>query len=225
MADSIEKDPDFIYSRRELRELPVTLELVEGGYGRTGRVWDLLARQVWAEHAPDGSYRTIGHSESGAPLLVTDSGNETWRRISVSHTKGMLAIATLERPVTPELDPENFCAEAALGIDVERADRDKAVAVRRRFLSPGELPLAGEDDTAAHVLAWTCKEAMLKLALNPSADIREDLRIESLPVFRESDGKGIVRLPDGHTLAVGLHSLRLGPYILTVATLQPEYLL
>lgn len=165
-------ETDFIFWRH-ITPVGVKVEEVSGGEDRSGAIWRALARQVYCENGRYG-YRDLHHRESGAPYL--EGGEE---RISLTHTVGLLAVASLPR--TPEADLEQFSTRTALGIDAERWDREKVCSLRKRFLSEEELHLVPEDDVRAGILAWTAKEALYKAALMPGLDFRRDLRILSLP--------------------------------------------
>lgn len=165
-------ETEFIYWRH-LTPVGIRVEEVCGGEDRTGAVWRALAGQVYRENGRNG-YREVGHRESGAPYI--EGGEE---RISVTHTTGLLAVASLPR--TPEADLEQFSTRTALGIDAERWDREKVCSLRERFLSEEELALVPEGDVKAGILAWTAKEALYKAALTPGIDFRRDIRIISLP--------------------------------------------
>lgn len=165
-------ETEFIYWRH-LTPVGIRVEEVCGGEDRTGAVWRALAGQVYRENGRNG-YREVGHRESGAPYI--EGGEE---RISVTHTTGLLAVASLPR--TPEADLEQFSTRTALGIDAERWDREKVCSLRERFLSEEELALVPEGDVKAGILAWTAKEALYKAALTPGLDFRRDIRIISLP--------------------------------------------
>ena len=213
-----EPEEDFIYQR--LRTAPgIKLETVTGGHGYSGRVWELLAKQVWSENARDG-YRAIDHTADGAPLLVEDNPEGELQRISVSHTSGLFAVATL--PPAPEgTDMEVFSLTTALGLDVEKDDRAQVLKVRERFLNPEEINSISDTDLQKNIIAWTCKEAMLKLSLNPRADIRKDLVIKRLPNPDNSEGLGEVTLPDGTSIEVTLWTIRLdSSFIITLAYTQ-----
>ena len=172
---------DFVYSHYTLPE-GVTVETVEGGNKYKGRVWQELARQIFCEHGPEGSYREIEHFESGAPFIY-GSGN----RISISHTPGCFVAASM--PLPESADPAFFTPLAAPGIDVERKDRSKVKDLRERFLNSAELSLVNPDSVEANVLAWTCKEAMLKAYMNPTVNWRDNIVIEKLPE-KGNPGKG-----------------------------------
>ncbi len=165
-------ETEFIYWRHDT-PVGVRVEEVCGAEDRKGRVWLMMARQVYCENGRE-SYRVIGHFDSGAPYL---EGSDA--RISISHTDGLLVVASLPR--TPEARLDTFSQRAALGVDAERLDRAQACKVRERFLSPAELERVAADDVEGNVIAWTCKEALLKAGLNPAADLRADLIIHTLP--------------------------------------------
>lgn len=198
---------DLIYSAHVL-PCGIRVEEISGGEELSGKVSLLLARQIYCEKGRNG-YRTISHFESGAPYADDYEG-----RISVTHTPGLFAVASLPR--TPEADLSQFSLRTAMGVDAERADRSQAVRVRERFLSDEELSLVEADSVEKNVIAWTAKEAMLKAGMNPSLDIRQDIRILSMPSPGEASGKGTIRL-DGKEVEVELYSVRTGGFILTLA--------
>lgn len=206
----------FLYER--LRTRPgIKLEIVSGGAGYGQKAREMLARQVWCENAREG-YRGFDHTEEGVPLLFGDTPEMELQRVSVSHTKGLYAVATL--PPAPEgTDLEKFSPITALGVDVEASDRVKVLDVRSRFLNEEELSLVPDNDVQANIIAWTCKEAMLKLSLTPGIDIRKGLTLSSLPVLNEKEGKGKVLFQNGTEIDVLLYSLSLlnGKYIITLA--------
>lgn len=202
-------ETEFIYWRHDT-PTGIRVEEVSGAEDRKGRVWLLMAMQVYAENGGD-VYRVIDHFPSGAPYL---DGSQA--RISVSHTDGLLVVASLPR--TPEADLSVFTPRSALGVDAERADREQVLRVRERFLHPDELTMVGAEDVAANVLAWTCKEAMLKAGMDRSADIRESLRILNLPNPATGDiGQGRITLPDGRTEDLELYAYPSEGCIVTLA--------
>lgn len=187
---------DFIYERKKLPG-GVKVEEVTGGARYKGKVWREMARQIYCENGKDG-YREIGHFQSGAPFLYGEDVT-----ISISHTDGCYVVATVQGP-------------RKVGVDVERADRAKVKDLRERFLSEQELSLAEADSTEANIVAWTCKEAMLKASADAGIDWRHDIRIDSLPVPDGQPGEGTVT-SGGDTLRLSLQTYRSGPFIVTVA--------
>lgn len=195
-------DNDFIYWRHPTPP-GIKVEEVSGGYGNAS-VWREMAMQIYCENGRDG-YREVGHFSNGAPFLYSECS-----RISVTHTSGLLAVATLPR--TPEADLGTFSERTALGIDAERLDRAQVVRLRPRFLSEEELALVDAEDVAANITAWTAKEALYKAALTPGMDFRSQLRIIQLP--RPSGditdpgafGKAEIIFPSGDKAEMHLYS-------------------
>ncbi len=198
------------------------------GDGHPEKVWMEVARQVYCENGRE-EYREIGHFPGGAPFLFGYAG-----RISISHTDGLFAVATL--PATPDVELGHFSERAAMGIDVERSDRAQVVRIADRFLSEDEKLLVGED-VELGVLAWTAKEAAYKAALTAGLDFRQDIRIvdmprlaPAVPVFDPAEfglnddkeswrcllGKIEVRLPEG-IVPFNLFSYRSDDHIVTLA--------
>lgn len=203
-------ETEFIYWRHP--SIPgIKIEEVCGAQDKKGKVWREMAFQVYCENGKDG-FRELGHFRNGAPFIF---GEEN--RISVSHTEGMLVVATL--PATPEIDLSEFSLRAAMGVDVERADRDQVLRIREKFLSSeerGEGEGSGNvetgvvippDDVRANIIAWTAKEACYKAVLGATPDFAKDIHIVKLPelgpavpVYNKEEfpeivfGKAIVRM-------------------------------
>ena len=216
-------ETSFIYERFD-GPAGIGIELVYGGENHSPKLWKILARQIWTENAPEGAYRVIEHTEAGAPLQVSDLDSLCAQRISVSHTASVFAVASRETAGSTE----EFQESAMLGVDLEAASRQQALKVRERYLSPEELALIPADDLTANVLAWTCKEALLKAGMDPKVDIREALRIERLPLpIAPGKSAGAADLGKGSVTADGHnYPLTLVTYRLRLATLRtPEYLL
>lgn len=200
-------ETDFTYARHSPAE-GIIVEEIGGGEALSRKVRELLALQVWAEHAPDGQERIIGHFPSGAPFVY-----DSPLRISISHTPGMLVIASRH---DPDVESESFNPDSAIGIDVEKADRKKVVDVRSRFLCRDELSKIPASDLEANIIAWTCKEALYKAALQKGADWIEDYRIMQLPTPLRQ-GMGRVNLNSGYTTDFRLITWRSGSFIITLA--------
>ena len=202
-------ESDFTYWRHTL-PCGVKVEEVFGTASGSQRVWRAMAMQIYCENGRDG-FREVDHLPCGAPLLADSAA-----RISITHTDGMLAVASL--PPTPEADLSIFSTRAALGIDAERADREQVLRLRERFLSEDELKLAGESDVAANITAWTAKEALYKAALTPGLDFREAIRITRLPGVPDApEGEGEIKFPDGTAAPMQLYSYESEGCIITVA--------
>lgn len=199
---------DFIYERIKTPQ-GVKLEIITGGARYKGKVWVEIASQIYCENGKDG-FREIGHFSSGAPFLY---GEDV--RISISHTEGCYVVATV--PVPGDALLSEFSPQTALGVDVEKDDREKVLKLRDRFLSDSELPLFPEDSLEGAIIAWTSKEAMLKAFMNPDIDWRHDIVITSPPSIDGSPGKGYVNSAETRH-EFSLFSMRYEGYIITFAT-------
>ena len=138
---------------------------------------------------------TLGHTEQGAPFVENHDVN-----ISITHTMGLVAVAVDDCHV--------------IGIDAELINRKQVLRVRDKFLNASEQAFIPVDDLAAHVIAWTAKEAIIKAERNSRIDWTEDIRLE--PFVPNPDETALVshycgrryvlvsRLIEGHyiTLAV-----------------------
>lgn len=213
-------DDTFSYLRLRT-PVGVKLEIVEGAHSRSRRVWELMARQVYAENGRDG-YRAIEHLDCGAPVLVDDPC-----RISLTHTHHLLAVATL--PPTPHIPLDKFDPRTALGIDAEDLGREQVLKVRPRFLQDDEMKLTAAESLNASILAWTAKEAVYKAMLTPGLDFRNAITLLSLPVPVDAEqairmrpdklthGSARVSLPDGVEVLFELYSLLRDNYAITLA--------
>ncbi len=202
-------ETEFIYCRHKT-PIGVKIEEITGAEQRSGRVWQEMARQVWNENGRD-DYRSIGHFANGAPYNETDPDS----RISLSHTEGMLVIATL--PPTPQIETQSaYNPLIALGVDTERTDREKPHILRTRFLNENELNSL-PDTPAASLLAWTAKEALYKAALTPGLDWRADIGITRLPdPLAGTLGEASVRI-NGEEQRFILYSYHEGSFTITIA--------
>ena len=86
---------------------------------------------------------TLSHDEQGAPSV---EGHEQVN-ISITHTPQLVALAVNENEV--------------IGLDAEQADRQQVLKLRAKFLNPEEQTFIGQN-MAAHIVAWTAKEAIIK---------------------------------------------------------------
>ena len=163
--------------------------------------------QVYCENGKDG-FRDIGHYRSGAPFIYGAD-----QRISISHTEGCLVVATI--PVLPDANLSEFSPATALGVDVEKANREKVVKLRDRFLSESELAIVPADSVEANVTAWSCKEAMLKAGMDPTINWHTDIIITSLP-SHDVPGAGFINL-SGTRYDFTLHTLPYEDYLITLA--------
>lgn len=197
---------DFVYERFKTPK-GIKVEIVTGGNRYKGKVWTEIAKQIYCENGKDG-YRELGHFAGGAPFLYNEE-----ERISISHTEGCLAVATIKAPADSNLS--EFNPALALGIDVERADREKVLKLRDRFLTEGELNLIPADSLEANIIAWTCKEAMLKAGMDPAIDWHNNIIITTLPTLK-SEGKGYIILK-GYGIDFSLYTIKIEEYLITIA--------
>lgn len=197
---------DYIYERSRL-PIGVKLETVTGGRRYKGKVWTEIARQIYCENGKDG-FREMGHFPSGAPFLYGDN-----ERISISHTEGCYAVATIK--VNAEDNLAEFSRDTAVGIDVEKADREQAQKLRARFLTEEEEKIVSPDSVEENVIAWTCKEAMLKAGMNPEINWRSDIIITALPSI-DKEGSGYINL-HGERYDFRLYTLQLEEFLITIA--------
>ena len=185
----MQHDDDELTYWRHRTPVGVKVEEISGGSRYSEKLWPLMARQVWGENGRDGEYRSIVHLPDGAPLL-----DGTDQRISMSHTRGMLVVATL--PPTPEADLTTFSPRAAMGVDTERVGREIL------------------ENT---LLAWTCKEALYKAVLGQAKSWAECYRILCLPDLQTGAfGQAEVRL-DGTDEPFVLYSYLSDGFIVTLA--------
>ena len=197
---------DFIYERFKTAA-GVKLEVVTGGNHYKGNVWRQIALQVYCENGKE-DYRDIGHFKSGAPFIYGEDA-----RISMSHTDGCLVVATI--PVSPDTNLSEFSPAAALGVDVENANREKVVKLRERFLTEPELKIIPAESLEANITAWTCKEAMLKAGMDSSINWHSDIIITALPRY-DLPGAGYINL-DGVRHDFQLHTIPYENFIISVA--------
>jgi hypothetical protein len=138
---------------------------------------------------------TLSYTEQGAPYVEGSDVN-----ISISHTMRLVVVALSENHV--------------IGVDAEQADRQQVIKVRDKFLNANEKQFIAPDDLAAHIIAWTAKEAIIKAERNSALDWTEGICLEPFTpdpvetVFKARCGSRCyqltTRLLDGHfiTLAV-----------------------
>lgn len=206
---------DFIYERVRVAG-DIKLELVTGGARFKGKVWREIATQIYCENGKE-DFREIGHYASGAPFLYG-----ACERISISHTDGCLAVATIKTPENASL--AEFDPATALGIDVEKVDREKVMGLKERFLSADELKIVASDSLEANIIAWTSKEAMLKAGMDNRINWHTDIQITLMPEILKDGfapdsskaGAGFI-LIEGRQVPFRLYSYRSDGYIITIA--------
>lgn len=123
----------------------------------------------------------ILHFENGAPFLRYLDSNDHNVRISISHSIKFLVIAS--SVVKKTFYQSDFKEPEIFGIDAENIFRDQVLRVRERFLSTSELSLVTKEDVRSCIIAWTCKEAILKASQDRGIDFRNNITIKKLPVL------------------------------------------
>lgn len=130
-----------------------------------------------------GKEKRIAYYSNGRPYLPDDL-----RHISISHTKGYVAVILGESPL------------AGVGIDIEQyGERVRRVA--DRFVRNDEVIHSYKDtDIWALLLHWSAKETVYKCLDQPEVDFREHLRV--MPF--ELGGQGVFDVCEYKT-AAGKH--------------------
>lgn len=112
---------------------------------------------------------TLIHTEQGAPIVEGSDMN-----ISISHTPHLVVLA---------VDPT-----AIIGVDAEQADRSQVLKVRDKFLNATEKQFIHPDDLAAHIIAWTAKEAIIKAERYSALDWTNGITLDPFsPDFLEHE--------------------------------------
>ena len=109
---------------------------------------------------------TLTHTEQGAPMVMGSDVN-----VSFSHTRQLVVLACSR--------------EHVIGVDAESADRHQVLKVRDKFLNDYEKQFISPDDLAAHIIAWTAKEAIIKAERNSALDWTDGIVLEPFTVEDE----------------------------------------
>ena len=149
----------------------------------------LLLRQAF------GRPMSLHHDEQGAPFVEGVDSN-----ISITHTPQLVALAVDDSHV--------------IGIDAEQCVRQQVLRVRDKFLNANEKQFISADNLAAHVIAWTAKEAIIKAERNSALDWTDGICLEPFAVhddetvFAARCGDSCYRLVssliDGHRITVAV---------------------
>ena len=106
---------------------------------------------------------SLRHDEQGAPSVEGFDVN-----VSISHTSRLVVLA---------------CdTERVIGVDAEPMDREQVLRVRDKFLNDREKQFIAPNDRAAHIIAWTAKEAIIKAERNSALDWTEGIVLEPFTV-------------------------------------------
>ena len=108
-----------------------------------------------------GFETNIYHQSSGAPFLPS----EIKKNISISHTKGYVAIMLTD-------------IELATGIDIEYRS-ERVLKVRKRFMNPEEEDFIDPLHETEHLLiCWCAKETLYKIINRQEVDFCRHLHIQ-----------------------------------------------
>ena len=110
-----------------------------------------------------GNPVSLSYTEQGAPYIEHSDVN-----ISITHTRQLVALALND--------------ERVIGIDAEQMDRSQVLKVRDKFLNVAEQQFIAPDDLAAHVIAWTAKEAVIKAERNSAIDWTDGISLEPFDI-------------------------------------------
>lgn len=141
---------------------------------------------------------TLAYTDQGAPMVEGVDVN-----VSISHTSRLVALAIDETQV--------------IGLDAELLDRPQVLRVRDKFLNDKEKRFIAPDDLAAHIVAWTAKEAVIKAERNSAIDWTEGICLAPFVVsadetsFTASCGDRCYRLSsrllDGHYITIAVPAI------------------
>ena len=147
-------------------------------------------------HQALGHAAALLHDGQGAPMVE----GEGPVNISITHTPVLVALAVNDSHV--------------IGLDAEQTDRRQVIKVRSKFLNAAEQQFIAPGDLAAHVVAWTAKEAVIKAERNSAIDWTDGICLE--PFIPETTGTTLVarcgnrryrltcRAVEGHYLTVAV---------------------
>ncbi len=108
-----------------------------------------------------GADHTVGHEDSGAPIVRYRQ--ITYNNISISHSRTHAALA-----VAP--------SGCYVGIDIEHNRSRQLHNIARRIFTPGEMKEYGGTETGL-LTAWTLKEAIFKSYRGGELSLRNDIRL------------------------------------------------
>lgn len=138
---------------------------------------------------------TLTHDDQGAPLVEGSGVN-----ISFSHTPQLVVLACDD--------------ERVIGIDAESVDRRQVLRVRDKYLNNKEKQFVVPDDLAAHIIAWTAKEAVIKAERNSALDWTDGIVLEPFTIDTDETDfmahcgdrcyRLVSRLVEGHHITVAI---------------------
>ena len=121
-------------------------------------------------HREESDVPLIGYSPSGAPYLLDGS-----KAISISHTKGYVAVMLTPPAQKPGLDIEQW--------------GDRVCKVAPRFLREDEVtPIYHDSPVAALLVHWSAKEALYK-ALDEQEAVDFKVHLRLFPFVMATEGE------------------------------------
>ena len=102
---------------------------------------------------------SLSYTGQGAPSVKNRPVN-----ISITHTMRLVALALND--------------DVIIGLDAEQMDREQVLRVRDKFLNTKEKQFIALDDQAAHIIAWTAKEAIIKAERNSAIDWTDGIMLD-----------------------------------------------
>ncbi|MFI3239703.1 MAG: 4'-phosphopantetheinyl transferase superfamily protein [Bacteroidales bacterium] len=124
------------------------------------RLAEILATRLLLNHIFGADIRLL-HHENGAPYIVGED------YISISHTKGCIAIAVYEYDM--------------VGVDIEVVN-SRVLRIKDKFLNDSEKLFIATDDIQRTLMAWCAKEALFKAIPENGIDFRENLLLEPFDI-------------------------------------------
>ena len=141
---------------------------------------------------------TLTHTGQGAPVVEDSDVN-----VSFSHTRQLVVLACSR--------------EHVIGVDAEQVDRQQVLRVRDKYLNANEKQFITPDDLAAHIIAWTAKEAIIKAERNSALDWTNGITLDPFTIDGIEQGEITFTAHCGDSCYRLMTSLLEGHYI-TLAT-------
>ena len=145
---------------------------------------------------------TLSYTEQGAPMVEGSDVN-----VSISHTPQLVVLA---------------CSTVSvIGVDAEQMDRHQVLRVRDKYLNANEKRFILPDNLAAHIIAWTAKEAIIKAERNSALDWTNGITLEPFAV----DEPDIAQITFAARCGIHRYSLNVRAiegHFLTLATPCPD---
>ena len=122
--------------------------------------------------------------EAGIPvedleeLPVKRQREKAAERLLLCHAFGWPVTLLHDGQGAPSLQGMAWNEDLIIGLDAEQDDRSQVVKVRNKFLNASEQQFISPDHLAAHIIAWTAKEAVIKAERNSAIDWTDGITVE-----------------------------------------------